>query len=375
MSGVNDCLKHIIGLSQTNCDCWDTGKPSDFNESDSEIYLTDLEPLASLEGLVNCENGTIWDVLEQSRDEAIKRFLGDANGLLLQKYQLKRQPYTGKIGETTTRQVKSLTHTYGGATMYCADIISGSLTINAIGTLFENDGTVDVTVVDNLGNTYGTYSLNTTAMKYCNNTITPLDLELHTEEIRHIQYFFYYTYDSNNKPLRNRLHCNCGAFKPIWNYGKPYFNDSSIEPRYNWAKYMMVGGFEENDLTDLSDPDKTIFASGDLNGLTFDVNLKCKTQEVFCKDSLNYESNPLANAMAFAIRFKAAHILFNKLLTTPELTRENMIGRESMIEFTKQWDVDYQNYLGYVVQNVYIKTNDCFECKDIIKAMKAGIFA
>lgn len=375
MSTVNDCLNNIIGLSQTTCTCWNTGKPADFNTSDSDIFLTDLEPLNTVEGLVNCENGSIWDVLEQSRTEAIKRFIADANGLLLQKWQLKRQPYTGKIGETTTRNIKTLTQTYGGLTAYCADIISGTATITAIGTLFEKDGTVDVTIVDNLGNSYGTYTLTTTAMRYCNNTITPLILDLHTDDIQHIEYFFYYTYNANNKPLKNNLHCNCGHFKPIWSINKPYFNDSSIEPRYNWAKWMMVGGFEVTDLNDLSDPDKAIYGSNELNGLTIDVQLKCKTAEVFCKDSLNYDSNPLANAMALAIRFKAAHILVNKLLVSQDLNRDILTNREAWMDQTKVWDTDYQNYLGYVVNNVYIKTNDCFECKDMIKAMKAGIFA
>lgn len=372
---VTNCLKHIIGLSQTPCACWDNDKPLDFNLSDTDIYLTDLEPLGTIDGLVNCENGTVWDILEQSRDEAIKRFLGDANGLLLNKYQLKRQPYTGKIGETTNRNIKTLTHTFGGIMAYCADIISGTMTINAIGTLFEKDGTVNVTVVDNLGNIYGSYDLTTTAHKYYNNSIPPLELELHSEEIPHISYYFYYTYDVNNKPLKNSLSCNCGAFKPIWNVAKPYFNDSSIEPRNNWAKYVMVGGFEVALIDDLSNPDKAIYGSNELNGLTLDVTMKCKTAEVFCKDSLNYESNPLALAMAFAIRFKAVHIIINKFLTTNVLNRDVLINREAWPELTKKYDAEYQNYLSYVVQNVYIKTNDCFECKDMIRAIKAGIFA
>ena len=53
MSDIGDCLEHIIGLSQTTCDCWEDGKSSDYNESDSGIYITDLEPLSTVDGLVN----------------------------------------------------------------------------------------------------------------------------------------------------------------------------------------------------------------------------------------------------------------------------------------------------------------------------------
>lgn len=375
MSNVGDCLKHIVGISQTTCDCWDTNKSADYNESDTGLFITDLDTLGTVDGLVNCENGNVWDILEQSREEAIKFFIADANGLLLKNYKLKRQPYTGKIGETTNKNIKSLTNTFGGVMAYCADVLSGTVTINAIGTLFSQNGTVDVTIADNLGNIYGTYTLNTTANNYCNNSIIPLELELHSEDIGHILYYFYYTYNVNNKPLRNQLHCNCGAFKPIWNTTKPYFNDSSIEPRYNWAKYMMIGGFETSDLSHLSDPDKAIYGSSDLNGLTLDVSLKCKTSEVFCKDSINYETNPLANAMGFAVKFKASHIILNKLLTTQNLNRDILINREAWLDMTKKFDVEYNKYLGWVVENIYIKTNDCFECKDVIRAIKAGIFA
>jgi hypothetical protein len=375
MSDVGDCLKHIVGISQTTCDCWDAGKSSDYNESDTGLFITDLDALGTVDGLVNCEAGNVWDILEQSREEAIKFFIADANGLLLKNYKLKRQPYTGKIGETTNKNVKSLTNTFGGVMAYCADVLSGTVTINAIGTLFTQNGTIDVTVVDNLGNIYGTYSLNTTANQYCNNPIIPLVLELHSEEIGHIMYYFYYTYDVNNKPLRNQLHCNCGAFKPIWSVAKPYFNDSSIEPRYNWAKYMMIGGFETSNISDLSDPDKAIYGSSDLNGLTLDVNLQCKTSEVFCKDSINYDTNPLANAMGFAVKFKASHIILNKLLTTQNLNRDILINREAWLDMTKKFDAEYNKYLGWVVENIYIKTNDCFECKDVFRAIKSGIFS
>lgn len=375
MSDVTDCLYNIIGLSQTECACWDTDKPDTYNVSDSGIYLTDLEGLGTLDGLVNCENGSVWDAMEKAKLEAIKVFIADANGLLLQKFRLKRQPFTGKIGETQNRTVKTPTHTYAGLTAYCANIISGTMTINAIGTLFTVNGTVDVSIQDNLGIIYGTYTLTTQANRYVNNSITPLELPLHSEETGHLQYFFYYTYNAANKPYSNQLHCGCGSFKPIWSFGKPYFNDSSIEPRYNWSKYAMVGGFEVNDLDDLENPDKQLSGTTVLNGLTIDVALKCKTAEVFCKDSLNYDSNPLANAMAFAIRFKAAHILVNRLLTDNGLNRPKLINREAWMEQTKKWDIDYQNYMGYVVENVYIKTNDCFECKDVIRAMKAGVFA
>ena len=167
----------------------------------------------------------------------------------------------------------------------------------------------------------------------------------------------------------------CGTFKPIFNVVRPYFNDSSIEPRMNWAKYMMVGGYTFSDLYDLSDPDIQTVGSNVLNGLTIDVTLKCKADEVYCKDSMNYDANPLAAAMALAIRYKAVQVIINYYLTTANLSRGNMINREAWQALWGQYEMKYKEYVSYVAKYVYIKTNDCYECKDVIGAIKKGIFA
>ena len=38
-----DCVgKTVIGLSDTECDCWENEAGIDYNESDSGLYITDL---------------------------------------------------------------------------------------------------------------------------------------------------------------------------------------------------------------------------------------------------------------------------------------------------------------------------------------------
>ena len=71
-----DCLTNIIGLSDTDCDCWDDTKPVDFNElntSSSGLFISEPKtvPLRIVGGSGDCENGGIWDVLVQARDGAV----------------------------------------------------------------------------------------------------------------------------------------------------------------------------------------------------------------------------------------------------------------------------------------------------------------
>lgn len=376
MSELNTCLKYAVGLSDSTCSCYETGRPADFDTSESGLFLTDLEPLTMLKDFEDCDTGIVWDILDKGREQAISTVILDANKELSTRFKLKRQPYTGKIGETRNRNIQTVNETYAGLAMYCADIISGSMTINAIGCIFDHTGTIDVTIADNIGNTYGTYTINTLANTYVNNTLpSPVELPLHSEDVKHLQYYIYYQYNAANKPYKNQLSCMCGAFKPIWKQARPYFNDSSMEPRNNWAKYMMMGGYQFSDLDDLTDPDLTITGSNDLNGLTVDVTLKCKVDEVFCKDSLNYESNPIAAALAFAIWYKSAQLIINHYLSSADLNRGKLINSENWKTLYNMYDLKYKEYIQYIADNVYIKTNDCFTCREIEGLRKSGIFS
>ena len=87
MSVNTDCYENIIGLSRTECTCYDDDKPADFDTSESGLYLDELEPLDQLEGLDNCEKGSVWEAMEKARENAVRFFIQDTNSKLLQTYQ------------------------------------------------------------------------------------------------------------------------------------------------------------------------------------------------------------------------------------------------------------------------------------------------
>ncbi|MCX6328204.1 MAG: hypothetical protein NTZ85_01635 [Bacteroidia bacterium] len=367
------CWDYIIGLSRTECECYDAVTTL---RSDSGLYLDELVELRSVNGLLNCEHGTeIWDMMSNSRDEAVRIFIGDVNALLMRSYQLKRQPYYGAIGRVKYSADMSLTTGYYyGARIFCANIVSGNLIIKKIGTLFNTTGTITLWVYNNKNELVATRTLNTTANTHNNNVLAvPIELPMHDGYVDNLEYYFIYKLAANI-PKNNEVKCNCGKFKATFNTGKPYFFWSQAESRSQdyWSRYAMVGGFARSSITDLSDlPTVT---SNYMHGLTFEVEFKCIINEVLCKDYFDFDANPLAISTALAIRYKAGQLLLEMILRTVNINRDVMINREQITADRDAILAKYNEHVNYIASNVNVQANDCLECRDLIKIAKAGIF-
>ena len=133
MSIANSCYDYIIGLSQTECTCWDTDKPADYNTSTSGLYLADLDPISTIEDVANCENDDVWDVMWHSRDRAVKQFIADTNMKMLNKYKHRQLINTSVIGEIKKTKYIAPTYLYEGMRMFCRNIKGGTATLKKIG--------------------------------------------------------------------------------------------------------------------------------------------------------------------------------------------------------------------------------------------------
>ena len=70
-----NCINEtIIGLSDTECDCFDADKPADFNTSVSVLFITDHIRINDFGDLSNCGNGSIWDIMNKARKSSINQF-------------------------------------------------------------------------------------------------------------------------------------------------------------------------------------------------------------------------------------------------------------------------------------------------------------
>ena len=362
ISDLYDCYDQIIGLSRTECECWDPKENFilDFNTSYSGLYIDELWPLRSLASLEKCEQD-VWDTMNQSRENAIKYFVSDASRELLKHNELRVQPYAGVIGRRRNTSDRNISNTYAGIHIVCKKIVGGQLTLKKIYTAFNFTGTVDITIADNIGNTWGPYILNTTEDIWIENDIIDLKLPLWSDLVDNLEYFIYYTLGAN-QPRNNEICSDC-AKTMIFCSNQPYYLLGHSDP-YKWAESVMVGGFTTNDITDFDDITKDYGGNNFLNGLNLEVDIDCDFGLGLCKDSLNFLSDPLAIATAKAVHYKSGELLADLIFGSPQMSYTKLVNRDALAKEQALWVEKYDELIEYIGLNTDITKTDCLQCKD-----------
>lgn len=371
-STLYDCWDYVIGLYKGSCSCWDPKVPyhDDYDTSYSGLYLNKLAPLQSLRGLENCENGHLWEMMVEARDEATINFVTDLNRSLSDRYTLRYRPFTGVIGRGNHNDDRAINANFAGVIIRCNPLKGAVMTLKGIETIFSHTGTVTVTIYDNLNTNHGSYILNTVTDTKTENDITDLELPMYSDYIDTLEY--YITYPVADQPRNNDLCCFCGSFKPYYSLQSPYYTKQK-KPVYGWANYVMVGGIEVDDV-DFMDTD-TVPVSIYMNGLILDVSFNCNFGKTYCDDSLDFEGDPIAAATAHAILYRSAFLLADAILMTGEINKHIMIHQEQMIEFQKEWVIKYNEMLKYISENVDITQTGCFGCRELNQIHRAGLLS
>lgn len=368
-----NCLSHIIGLSKTTCECFDTDKPTDAVTSESGLYLDEIEGLTLnlVDSAEDCETGGIWDIMTKARDNATIAFKTDLMASLLSKYKQRRNPFTGTVGNSKFKNSISLSGTYGGIRIYCANIISGLMTINRIGLVFEQAGTFDISIYNNVdSDPLITFTVTSQANKLAWYDLpTPQKLEMSDDTSENPQYYLIYEASGlNPKDITGGCGCSSQIYKYYWNTDKPMFK--SFE-RDRWSEYIMLTGIQGNDISDR----ENWTTSSYLNGIILDAEFVCKQSELICKQNMDFESNPLALVMAYTIRFKAAAILIDSILSSSNLNRVTMMEREALYGKRSTYLKSYNERIDYLRDQINWKANDCLECNNFDDVVKVGIFS
>ena len=355
------CFDNIIGLSRTECECYDTGKPADYNTSLSGLYLDELEPLTAFKGLLNCERGTdIWDALDRSREQAILNWRAEANALLLKNNKLLRRPFKGKIGRLKyTREEVITSGDWVGIRMYCSDIVSGKIVINNIGTLFSDTGVITLRIYNNLNTLISSHVLNTTANTHTLNTVS-IELPIHSDWTDNLEYFFIYQ-KNGLTPKENSSFC-CDCSKTVECGCDIKYVNSQTNKNYGWAEWCAVDGFKKTDISDLSDLE--ISSSNKMYGLTFGIEYTCDVEDVWCKDELDFDSSTIPMAMALAIRYKAGELFINDLILSSNLNYNKLINGEAQAELKVYFKEQYDKQMEFIIDNIDVRDTDCFVCAD-----------
>lgn len=326
MDSILNCFGNIIGTSE--------GTPST-----SGIYITDLEALSTVQGLIDAGEATlVQEELEKARRIAILRLNSDLSTLLLQ-FTKPRLPFSGKIG--SSRYIKKGVDTgKSGVRLVCAPLKNATLTIKGISTFFTQAGALKVYVANNYDDVVHEYHCLTSENKVKINMIEPaLSLPLFAPSTDYVEYHVYH--ENDFAYLDNSLSGCCGGKKFNFCY-PPRFKQWGLE------SYLLAGGFNENIRSTVN--------SG--KGLILEVDIKCDLSTIICADEIDYMSNPVAQAMAQAIMYKAGSVVIWNILRNTKLNRVLMTAGEDARDAASYYERKYNDIIKFIVKNMPIQ-HDC----------------
>ena len=352
MSSDVSCFDNIIGLSRTPCNDY-SDLSSDYTTSDSGLYMDELIPLHKWESILNCKEGeNVFTFMETARDSAIIDFRIDATEILMRYNKLTRSPFKGRIGKVKrSGTIDSLrSGYYYGIVLRVDDIVGGEITITDISTIFDTTGTIDVYLYNNLNTLIGTYTLNTVANTVTGNTQS-ITLPTHSEYVENLEYYFVFQY-ATVKPYDNEFYDCCQS----WSSSK----STKSNKQFGYMDYMNASGVALSSVADLSDV--SISSESRCYGLSIGLTAKCKVEEIWCYDEMDYVGNAVDMAVAKAVRLQACLNLIRDISLSENLNFDTMIDGQTLGEWQEQWTAEYSEMIDFIVKNIDVTRTDCFEC-------------
>ena len=359
---IQSCLENAIGLSQTDCGCYDNDKPVDYNVSDSGLYLDEIDglPLNLINSAADCTSGSAWDIMERGRRDAIILLKGDVNIALSKSVVLSRPFFNGLIGEPNPKGYNDPSGQYCGLTFLSDGIPSGTLRIKKIRLAINTTVAKTVYLYSSLQDApLGSYVINCSQNNYSEVSVD-ITLPLTNGTGSGVRYWLVYD-KTGIKPMQTKLTCGCGnTSNPLWN-GLNFLQHTNriAKTAYNWQHWLNAAGTHGNDLMH-----KTSWGCNSTftYGIQIEVELNCALADVICQN-LDYENNPAAIKLAEALRYKAGEKVINIIMSTGNINRYTLLDNESMWGRRNHYAKRYTETLAEAVAAMDVSRSGCYKCK------------
>jgi len=300
------CLDNIVGLSPTDCNCWDASKPVDFdtlNASSSGLYVADTDtiPVRWVGGAADCENGGVWDLIIKAREKGVSDMF---TGFLLATQQVKTNqflPFT-KIGDNYKTAAELVKGSVAAFWIEPYRIKGGKIKIDSVELAFwdgiagstyvtiEVYSSLDLTTPITDGSTIATVIANKTFTKatFANPiTINLTDIRDDLNE----RLYFVYSIPSGARPVNNAIIIGCGC------------NNEDTYERNPWLQISCgYGGVQADSVADLLSP---VSSSTNMQGLVINASFECDYYSWLCDLAQNpnelYATGPIQNLLGLGV--------------------------------------------------------------------------
>lgn len=380
---LENCLKNLVGLSRSDCSCFDTDRPTDFNISYSGLYISDGLNLTITNSAADCEQGGVWDILETSRRRAINEFTMDYMHGIEARYGDKYTPFyssnhkdrfigKGNISSAFVSPVSDIAAirldpkcikggilTIEGVELALRDIALPT-TVKVL--LFSSEDLinpidiVNITLTQNNSFTYGAL-----------NQPFQIDLSDTDFENNDIQYFLAYKIPTGAKVPRTKLYdgCNCSKGSKI---------------KYNvWAQYLNAYGISS---TSYDNMDNARYTNSYTMGLRVKATASCNKITWLCELANDFSELMVlgdkdfkyASDLAQIINVRAKEIVLDTVLRSPNINRITMFAKDSVRDLRNRYRKQYAEYLQWFLQYMPLHRNDCLTCHNNRNVSKNTIY-
>lgn len=351
------CLNQLIGITRKACECFEDSLHTDggdqlpekwYTKSKSDYYLDELVGLVSMWQTAEASpDTTLAEYYLKSYNAAMRDTKKDVLKAIHDRYTKTEWDFAGSLGTKSFTQGLDVSDVnYAGIYLKMAPVIDGVMYLKSIGTMFEETETFNVFVYKRyIASNY--YELVDTiegvqsiANRYKANELEePLVLPMYDDVEGQLEYFIVYETEGltpkNNEP-------RCGLCGRIENTA---------------ARFVQKYGTTGNDVEALGSWPN---ASGYAYGLVLDVEFKCETESVICR---MFDALPQwRDAYAGAVLLRAAIMVHNYIVTSPEVTRDNLLNIDNVAAQMGIWQTDYEQSITWLGQNVNPDVNDCYVC-------------
>lgn len=353
---ILECLEKLVGISNTDCDCiigdLEDAEQDALKESTSGLFVDDLPgsiELKSMKTLDSCRNLAV--IMISSRDRALQTMQDDLIIAISNRYAKAVKNYQGTIGRSAYAITLSNARQFQGIRLIPRNHTDATVRVSRFRLIGNAAVTLNVYIVRTEEGSNGqggsvvfTAAVNTLANNFATVTLPDVGIVLPLIEDGIIYEYWIYFDKALTAflPKDTKIGCNC-----------PKGSNDTLD------EYFQMQG------TSFTDPSNMV-STGALDaythGVLLDVEIKCETAPLICRELA--QSEEIAVSLAQAAIFKTGEITIEEVMKSSEVNRFTLQAKEYNWGKRNHFRAEYATRISFIAGAIDPNNSDCFTCKE-----------
>lgn len=346
-----ECLKNIVGVTPNDTQCTTGGLSTEEKlevmKSTSGLYLEDLEGGVTIKALRTVDaTRNLAQLGLGAINNAIKRTEDDLRVALSTRYAGKRNTYSGSIGRMSFATTLGVNKPMQGIRIKPHTLSDAVMVINRMNIVVNAEAALVVQIwkapVDSaVGEMMMEWTVNVTPNNYHAIPITsPISFPF-MENGQPIEYWVVYDRGAT-QPKDTKLDCSsCEAVSKAALY-----------------EYVKLDGVQLDSMGNLDNKTTDNYS----HGLIIDVNVRCESQRLICREYDSQEA--ISIAMSYAVWYKAGELLIEDVIKQPDVNRYTTMDRTYLWGKRNHFRSEYESRINYLAATIDVTQSNCYVCRE-----------